>query len=324
MSREKSTVHFYLQARSASDGSCPAAPAAPALALRAGRHSFWKCIMKTWLHAFLFVLVSSCLVGCPHPPRTEQKKSATIAPDKLDDVLASLVAAATDTARLGDVLHRCDSQINAPERSQRLKLTDQQRDFLRKNLWLSEDPSERELEEVESTVFSQLDVRYLESCFLLRNPARAIEATDLPRLKQVQLALDWVCRQVILCAPEGRSWIPSYVVLKNGVGNAYDRALLFLDLLRQMRIEGCVLEGKHPLVGVLLPREAPQDKADQLFLFDPAMGAAIPGPSGIATLDNVANNRKLLAAIGLQEEDLLKREFSLDALLRPGSAHDGA
>ena len=263
--------------------------------------------MKIWLHAFLFVILGTCLLGCPSNPRPHPKNVSQKGQDNPDDVLATLVAA-TDAVRLGD-LHRCDSQLD--EQSKRLKLSDQQRKFLREEVCLSKD----ELDEVESTVFSPLDAHYLDGCFLLRNPARTIESTYLKPLEKAKLALDWVCRQIILCAPEEHTWIPPQVVLQSGVGNANDRALLFLELLRQMRIEGCVLEGRNPLVGVLLP--LPGAKSDQLFLFDPALGLAVPGPNPkeVATLDDVKKNPKLLAAVGLPGEDLLSREFSLDTPL---------
>ncbi len=272
--------------------------------------------MKTWLHAVLFVLAGTCLLGCPHSPTVKPRDpSAGRERSDVGAVCAALANAKdADADRLLDKLQRLDVHINSPDESRRLKLTDAQRDFLLKRVRLSEDASERELEEVESNVFSPLDAHYLEGCFLLRNPARAIRATQLEPLLQAQLALDWVCRQVVLCTPEGHSWIPPQDVLRSGVGNASDRALLFLDLLRQLRIEGCLLEGQPPLVGVLLPR----DKVDQLYLFDPATGVALalPGPKGeIATLADVTRDPQLLTAVGLPAENLRQREFSLDAPL---------
>ena len=186
--------------------------------------------------------------------------------------------------RIRDALRNCDQHIDAADQSHRLKLASEaQRDFLLKKVRLCKDAAERELEEVESNVFSRSTPHYLEGCFLLREPIAAIRATQLEPLLQAQArprlgvpaGRPVHSRGTLLDSSPGR--------LRSGVGNASDRALLFLDLLRQLRIEGCVLAGQPPLVGVLLPR----DKVDQLYLFDPATGVALalPGPKGeIATL----------------------------------------
>ena len=65
-------------------------------------------------------------------------------------------------------------------------------------------------------------------------------------------------------APEG---VPTDLVLRTGAGTALDRALIFLDMLSQLEIDGCLIacpdkEGKARfwLAGALVDKE--------IFLFD--------------------------------------------------------
>ena len=198
------------------------------------------------------------------------------------------VTLATESSQFRDGLHLLSRYISKPEISKDIELSAPQRDFLRQKMFLSDD----ELQEVESVAFRPLDSHYLECCALLRDVARNLEKSDVPPLDVARQAQGWVCRQVLLAEPKENSWLPSDAVLRLGYGNARDRALLFLALLRQFKladeshIEGCVLDSNYPLVGVLIPSEP-----DNLYLFDMVLGSPVPGPKGegIATLAQAAD-----------------------------------
>jgi hypothetical protein len=166
------------------------------------------------------------------------------------------------------------------------------------------DADEREY--VEATDFRPLDAHYLAQAFELRDTARSLGASELPKLKQAELelkqaelAFQWVMRQVILRERDDELWPPQFV-LQCGQGTARERALVFLALAHQFNIDGCMLAvpGDAPdrphfwAAGVLIK----DDSREDIFLFDPRLGVPIPGPGGkgIATLAQLRARPDLL------------------------------
>jgi hypothetical protein len=156
-----------------------------------------------------------------------------------------------------------------------------------------------ELEYVEATEFRPLDAHYLAQAFELRDAARALQARDLPKLKQAELAFHWVMRQVALRERDD-DLVPPQFVLQGGQGTARERACVFLALAHQLGIDGCMLA---------IPGEAPDrphfwaagvrivDKGlGDVYLFDPRLGVPVPGPGGqgIATLAQLREQPELL------------------------------
>jgi hypothetical protein len=171
-----------------------------------------------------------------------------------------------------------------------------ERNLLRERVGLDED----ELREVEANRFSPLDAHYLDFCFQLRDAARSLRQGERAggagdRLEQVRQAFAWVTRQVALDtrSPELR---PPEFALRQGHGGPLERALVFLALLRQLDLDGCMIAypGKdgpvYWLAGVLLTEK----DASPIYLFDPRLGLPVPGPGGVATLAQLQKQPDLL------------------------------
>ncbi len=171
-----------------------------------------------------------------------------------------------------------------------------------------------EVEEIASNAYSRLDAYHLEQCLLFRDAARwldsrgqAARAADPPGLEQAAAAFDWVIRQVRLAnglanrdqgPVPGPAWVPPAHVLRRGWGTELDRALIFLALLeqvgspdgRQQHLHGCLLflpnPEKKPSWQCLWACGVVVGDGRDVYLFDPRLGMALPGPGGkgIATL----------------------------------------
>ncbi len=166
-------------------------------------------------------------------------------------------------------------------------LSDAERDLLVQKVGLEED----ELAEITSNTFTSLDAHYLDLCFLMRDAARSLGVQELPPLQQVENLFAWITRQVRL-VEEGGPPLPPQFVLRRGWGTPLERALIFLEMLNQMGLEGCLLAfpadpgsqrfARFWLAGVLVQ--------GQIYLFDTRLGLPLPGPDGgdaPATLEQV-------------------------------------
>jgi hypothetical protein len=160
--------------------------------------------------------------------------------------------------------------------------------------------SKGEIEEADRGTFTALDNRHLEGCLLLREAAQAMKLPEkLPPLDQAAFCFRWVTRQVVL-DESSTDLLPPQFVLRRGSGSAAERAFVFLSLIKQLNLDGCVLTlpDRGPvrpwLVGVLIEGKGQSD----VYLFDPRLGLPLPGPDGkgIATLAQLRKEPKLLAA----------------------------
>src|SRR5437660_3059531 len=143
-----------------------------------------------------------------------------------------------------------------------------------------------ELAEVNRITFTPLDGHHLELCLLLHEAVRSLRLEKLAPLDQAAAGFAWVTRQVQLRERSGDALPPDFV-LRRGFGTALERAHVFLAVLQQLGIDGCMLAipGKpgEPTLRYWLPG-ALIDK--QIYLFDTRLGLPLPGPKGqgIATL----------------------------------------
>jgi hypothetical protein len=163
-----------------------------------------------------------------------------------------------------------------------------------------------ELAEVESKVFTPLDAYYLQFCYQMAEAARSLDLHGLPPLERARLGFEWVVRQVALKERfnnvEGRAvpddLLPPQMVLELGHGTSQERALVFFALLRQMRLDGCMIafpgrEGGDPVYwipGVLIDMdEQGKSVPPRIYLFDTRLGMPLPGTQGspVARLDQV-------------------------------------
>jgi hypothetical protein len=171
-----------------------------------------------------------------------------------------------------------------------------------------------EMAELDSAVFTKLDTYYLELCLHLADVVRSLDVQEMPALDRARLAFEWVVREVTLkerarWKPTGGSELvlgednlmPPEMVLPIGHGTAKERAFIFLDLLQQLGLDGCMIaypgdaKGavQYWIPGVLIStpekdlagRAVPQG----IYLFDTRLGIPLPaaGGPGIARLDQV-------------------------------------
>jgi hypothetical protein len=148
--------------------------------------------------------------------------------------------------------------------------------------------------EINSRTFTPLDGFYLEECFLLRDAARSLGIDNLPKLKQAEAAFRWVTRQIRLRERRGEI-VPPAFVLRRGYGTSLQRSQVFVALLQQLNLTGCLVAfpGKQPVV---LP--AVQDDKE-IYLFDTRLGLALPGAAknSILTLSQLRAKPELLAPL---------------------------
>jgi tetratricopeptide (TPR) repeat protein len=181
--------------------------------------------------------------------------------------------------------------------------------------------SAEEAAEVASTSLTPLDGHHLDSCFLFRDAARSLEmpplsgaggkAAKVLPLHYAVAGFDWVMRQVRLSDisdTQAGEQAPPAAILRRGVGSALQRSLVFLALLEQFSLDdadtsglqGCLVycpDGKGVRRRLWACGVAIGTKPESLYLFDPRVGLAIPGPGGkgVATLAQARSDPSVLA-----------------------------
>jgi hypothetical protein len=177
------------------------------------------------------------------------------------------------------------------------------------------DSRESRMKELERKSFTALDAHHLDSCFLFRDAARALEndlgtppaSNDPARTAawQHQLArhaFEWVIRQIAFQRrdPATDPW-PAHEILRRGTGDGEERGRVFLALLEQMELPACLVARQVETEdrGQRVWREVPWTVGvllgGQLHLFEPRLGVPVPGPQGgVATLKDVKANPAVL------------------------------
>jgi hypothetical protein len=191
------------------------------------------------------------------------------------------------------------------------------------NVYLSANPSEKrtprdetarrklaftadEWTEVNSSTFTPLDAHHLEQCFLLRDAAQSLQVQALKPAKKAEAAFAWTMRHVALGQRKGEILPPSYV-LRRGWGSPAQRTHVFLGLLRQLGIDGCLVivpeKGPVLLAGALIDKD--------VYLFDSRLGLPLPGTDAgsVATLAQLRAQPALLKNLSPDE----KRTYDVTA-----------
>lgn len=146
---------------------------------------------------------------------------------------------------------------------------------------LRERLSEEELARVRSDRFNRRGAGHIRNCFLHKATVDFAARSATDDVERIVELFYYVVRNVAL-VDEGENAIPltPYEILLLGRGTAEDRAWVFADLLRQIRIDTVILkpgqaegetrgdEGREWLVGVLLN--------GKVYLFDPRRGLPVP------------------------------------------------
>ncbi len=149
-------------------------------------------------------------------------------------------------------------------------LKDSQRTFLKKYL------SEEQLTKLELTRFTEIDGKFIRDSQLFNGMVTAaIEGKKNDRDRAT--AAFYYCMNNIDLVPDAKNALPlgPYEICVIGSGSAKQRAWVFIDLMRQLRIDAVLFEAAKPapyklLVGVLLE--------DQIYLYDPVLGMPVPSP----------------------------------------------
>ena len=229
--------------------------------------------------------------------------------DALEPALESL-RQAHETRHFRDGLNQVNAHLNRADGKHDHHLTESAKTILKEQLHLDD----AELEEVEARTFRPLDAAHLESCFLFSEIARSLDMSRLPPLDQAVAAFAWTVRAVVLHEQHDEG-LPPHLVAKRGYGGPRDRALVFIELLRQLKLDAYVIalpgakdEAQALLVGV----RAPSDKGHQVALFDARLGLPVRDANRIATVEAVKANPQLLGADWKQAE--IRLAFSLGSL----------
>jgi hypothetical protein len=237
--------------------------------------------------------------GCARPP---QPTRSTVARTQQSENVRDLVA---EALRKGDDLEGCRAVIqqvnNHPPSDPGLKpLAKEEEDFLKQAYGLTNE----EVAEVASTVFTALDVHHLETAFLFRDAAHSLRPSGLGPVDRAASAFAWTVRQVDLRERRGEP-LPPNLVLRRGLGTAQETALVFLTLLEQLDLHGCVVSWANSTEdgSTSIPFWAGVLIGEDIYLFDSALGLPLPGPAGkgIATLAQVEAHPELVQALGNQK-----------------------
>jgi hypothetical protein len=229
--------------------------------------------------------------------------TAAVTEDELEAARESLAKDA-NLANCRSALQQINTHLSQPNVTKPPALPTEQGDYLSRQL----DLKPADIGEISGVTYTLLDGHHLQYCMLLRDVARSFDVMgagerpgkDKPvePLDQVSAAFDWVTRQVRLQRNQAQLATtpqePPDWVLRRGRGTPEDRALIFLGLLEQLNVAhgqpGAYVGGL-----VYCPRKGAKPRLwtgvamaglPGLYLFDPDLGMAIPGPGGkgVATL----------------------------------------
>lgn len=172
------------------------------------------------------------------------------------------------------------------------------------------------VQRAEQPRFSPRDAQHVRNCLLAKSIKDAVIRPAKTDLDRVVRLFDYVCRNVALADDESETLpLTPYEILLFGRGSAADRAWVFADLLRQMRIDAIILRpgptrsnagqpenSTRWLVGVLLE--------GKVYLFDPRLGWPIPAAADSVQSPTVQRPATLS---DVQTDDSLLRQLDVDA-----------
>ncbi len=179
--------------------------------------------------------------------------------------------------------------------------------------------------DVEELAFSPPDGLALQEAVWFRNISRWVAGDDRDAPLEAAIRLfDWTIRNIQLnSSPSDQAGNGVVVVLQQpwetllfGSGSIHDRIWTFLLLLRQQRIDAALLVSVDPEdpekqrlkllgVGVLVDGE--------VYVFDPRLGLAIPGPEGVGLDDEGQLTVQPATLSQLAADDSLLRQVDLDS-----------
>jgi hypothetical protein len=250
--------------------------------------------------------VGACVLvtGCGKPPRLSQTPDDKGGAPKGDpwDVAAKKLRKDTDLLTCKTVLGALNNDLAASEKAAKpAALTKEAADALAAVVPLSAEDKE----EIKGNTFSSHDPVYLAECLYLRDAARSLALPGMPPEQFADLGFAWVCRQVylnpwLMQVDQSRlaaTALPPTYVLRRGYGSGLERMYVFLALLQQMGLDGCLIgppdAGDKPAGFVVYSPDkktvltgAPRGPfwavgvraGNDIRLYDPWRGEAFPAP----------------------------------------------
>lgn len=202
---------------------------------------------RTVAVAVLILGVTVLATGCRKPPQSVNGDAATAGP-KGDpwETASRRLKKETDLTACRSVLGELSNNLSGQENGQKLPGLSADAEAALSQLvpLIPED-----LAEIRGAAFSSHDPVYLAECLYLRDAARSLELPGLPPEHQADLGFAWVCRQVCLnpwlievqSGLQMATALPPAYVLRRGSGSGLERMYVFLALLQQMGLDGCLI-----------------------------------------------------------------------------------
>jgi len=182
-------------------------------------------------------------------------------------------------------------------------VTDSQKPFLKKYL------SEAQLAKMDLTRFTELDGKFIRDSQLSNGMMTAAIEGQSGDVERATAAFYYCMNNIVLVTNE-KNVLPlsPYEISILGIGSAEQRAWVYIDVLRQLRIDAVLFRPAAPspfklLVGVLLDQN--------IYLFDPVLGLPIPAAEQPADAFLIQNPATLDAVY--KNPDLLKNFYGEDA-----------
>jgi hypothetical protein len=195
------------------------------------------------------MLAISCLSGCGKQPGSRNgDKDVKIAKEQPWKVAGKRLHDHADLATCKAVIGKLNTDLVADrEAPQPTAMTPEAEAALAALVPLNDD----DRAEIRSATFTSFDPNYVGECLYLRDAARSLEVPGLKPEEAADLGFAWVCRQVYLnpwlIPVPGRpglleaSALPPSFVLRRGHGSGLERMYVFLALLQQMGLDGCLV-----------------------------------------------------------------------------------
>ncbi|MDO4585972.1 MAG: hypothetical protein Q4C95_01600 [Planctomycetia bacterium] len=177
---------------------------------------------------------------------------------------------------------------------------------------------------LEGRVFLPEDADYLKQVVWFRNIAHWAKGEKQGDLEIIQHLFNWTVENVSLTDPQtgliGKVLQVPWETILLSHGTPLDRATVFMELLRQNRIDSFIIAPNSEDIPADFPLIVGVCLENEVYLFLPELGLPIPGPEGlslnngltfnsIATLSEAAKNDDLLRKLDYSDE----KKFPLTA-----------
>ncbi len=224
------------------------------------------------------------LAGCG--TQKQATKNSNVSEKKATDSVGlaiDLLRHSPELSQCKDALHLFQNHFEQSDFRKNLALTAEEAAFFKTKFPFNEE----DLENLRSTPFRAADAHYLEECFLFRDIAQFLTPEEPNVVAPIFPAFHWVCRHVLLQEQE-MTGLPPALILRRGFGGPWDRALVYLALLRQMNSDGGLVVTKSDppkLVWVI----ATDPLWGNLRLLNPTTGQPVRTENGtsVATWNDV-------------------------------------